>query len=348
MIETLPAPTRVSLDVTSACNLRCLHCRHASQSEDRMWLTFAEIQRVIDDASRLNIFRLTISGGEPMLRADIMDILLYALTSRIGRVFLSTNGQYVDKHNFKSLLPFRSRLTIKISIDGPPAIHDWVRGNPGACMAARGAVEIMLSEGFDVQVTTTLMRGNLSCIKELVAWSSSAGCSKHNLVEVVPVGRAEPNMVLARNERKQALQSILEARAQYAHRHYSIVAKLPFAEERNFGLHCSGGTEECGVLADGSVVGCRLMPDLIEGNIKKSSLAEIWSDPEAFACFRCIHRGCLSAPCNTCEHGDTCLGGCHAFARALSGDFFHPDARCGHSNLPIAHRKESICWAASS
>jgi radical SAM protein with 4Fe4S-binding SPASM domain len=140
-------------------------------------------------------------------------------------------------------------------------------------------------------------------------------------------------MVLTPNERRQALRVIFKAQAQYAHRNYRILAKRPFAEDKGFSLRCTGGTEECGVLADGSVVGCRLMPDLVEGNVKKSSFAEIWSDPEAFACFRRIHRNRLSAPCNICERGSTCLGGCHAFARALTGDFFHPDMRCGYCSI---------------
>ena len=81
MIETLPAPTRVSLDITSVCNLHCFHCRHVNTLEKAMRLTLKEIQRVIDDAARLHVFRLTISGGEPMLHPDIRDILLYALKS---------------------------------------------------------------------------------------------------------------------------------------------------------------------------------------------------------------------------------------------------------------------------
>jgi AdoMet-dependent heme synthase len=336
MIETLAAPIRLSIDVTAACDLHCLHCRHADTSEEKPWMTLPEIRRVIDDAARMNVFRLTISGGEPMLRGDIVDILLYALASDVGRVFLSTNGRHVNKHDFRSLMPFQNRFTIKISIDGPPAFHDWVRGSSGACMAAQRAVNALLAEGFDVQITTTLMRGNLSYIKELIAWSSEVGCSRHNLVEVVPVGRAAPGMVLTRDERRQALQIIGESLALDAHRNYSIVAKLPFAEGKNFGLRCTGGTEECGVLADGSVVGCRLMPDLVEGNIKDSTLAELWSAPNAFARFRHIHPKRLSPPCDACEHGNTCLGGCHAFARALSGDFFHPDARCGHFNLAVS------------
>lgn len=329
MSGTTPELLRLSVDVNSACDLNCGHCRHASQGAGHGELTNEDISRIVDDASRLRVFRLTFSGGEPLLRHDMIDILLGALRSGVGRVFLSTNGRHLGDHDLRPLLPFRRRLTFKISLDGPEPVHDRLRGRIGAGAGAKLAIEELIAMGFDVQGTTTLRRENLMAIGELVAWTAEAGCSRHHFVEVVPVGRAVPNMVLERAERRAAMRRIREAASKYARRHFAVLARLPFVEgETRAGLRCLGGTEECGILADGSVVACRLVPDLVECNVKHSSLREIWSSPNAFGLFRGSQWERLKGPCSTCENGPACRGGCRAFARGLTGDLWAPDPRC--------------------
>jgi radical SAM protein with 4Fe4S-binding SPASM domain len=344
MIAALPSPVRVSLDVTSACDLHCRHCRHGSREGPEVQLTFPEIRHVVEDAARMGVFRLALSGGEPTLRDDLIEILLHALGSRIGRVFLSTNGRHLAQHDWSPLRIFRNRLTFKISLDGPPGVHDRLRGCAGAGLAAQQAIATLVTMGFDVQVTTTLMRENLQGIEELLAWTAQAGCSRHNFVEVVPIGRAAPDMVLTAEQRRRARQAIHRAAHKYQRRGHSVMAKLPFTGAAPGGLRCTGGAEECGILADGSIVGCRLMPDIVEGNVRDSSLREIWSAPDTFGLFRRLVPGRLSTPCRTCEHGASCLGGCHAFARVLTGDFFGPDTRCPRVTATASTGKETPCW----
>lgn len=118
----LPAPIRLSIDVTSDCNLHCVHCRQAKKIRKGTDLAFDEICRIIDDADKMGVFRLTFSGGEPLLREDIIEILLYALRSSVGRVFLSTNGLLLNRPNLHLLMHYRKRLTFKLSLDGPPEV----------------------------------------------------------------------------------------------------------------------------------------------------------------------------------------------------------------------------------
>jgi radical SAM protein with 4Fe4S-binding SPASM domain len=325
-METLSSPIRLSIDVTSRCNLTCWHCRHRGRAQNGSDLSFEQIVRIVDDASQMGVFRLVISGGEPFLRTDVIDILLHALTSAVGRVFVSANGLSVYDHELKPLGRFRDRLTFKISIDGSPRCHDRIRGVRGACATARRTVERLLADGFDVQITTTLMKDNVGDLGRLLEWSSRCGCSKHYVVEAVPVGQAAMALGLTRDERERAQALIQEARSRRNGK-CAIIAKLPFGDGSP-GFVCSGGTEECGVLADGSIVGCRLMPDLVEGNVRDSSLRRIWSDPRRFGLFRRISRRKLDDACKECDRSPSCFGGCHAYARAVHGSFYSPDPRC--------------------
>lgn len=323
-MEFMHSPLRVSIDVTGACNLSCRHCRHGSQACDE--LTLAELSFVIDDVGQMGVFRLVISGGEPFLRQDMLEILLRALRTRVGRVFVSTNGTCIPQHVLDKLTAFRRRLTFKISLDGAADFHDAWRGQKGAFAKASASIRLLTQRGFDVQVTTTLMRSNLDSLSWLLEYVAETGSSRHALVEVIPVGRAGLEMALSTDERIRAAESIRFARLRGGH--CEIISKIAFVDGRCSGFFCSGGIEECGVLSDGRIVGCRLMPDVVAGNVREMPLSRVWSRSERFSLFRDITPGRLRRTCRNCKMAAACLGGCHAYARAVGGSVYGPDPRC--------------------
>jgi len=334
--------TRLSIDLTYTCNLHCQHCRQGQSRETpRKELTFEEVCRTINEAAELGVFRLTLSGGEPTLREDFLDIALYALHSRVGRVFVSTNGLNFPKNYLDRLLPFRDRLSFKISVDGPPLYHDAFRGRQGAFFLTEQTIRRLVQSGFHVQINTTLTRWNLPYLSGLLHWSASLGCKRHNIVEIIPVGRATFSMMLTGEERKWAWQIVHETQSQFSPSEFQIIAKLPFSNGSKTGLRCLGGKEECGVLTDGSIVGCRLISHLVEGNIREVSLREVWRDPNRFLYFRTQDVERLSFPCRECQNKMECFGGCHAVAYAVKGDFFAPDPRCPY--VQDAEKERSVC-----
>jgi radical SAM protein with 4Fe4S-binding SPASM domain len=289
---------------------------------------------VIEEASRLGVFRLVLSGGEPTLREDIVELLDCALKSRVGRVFLSTNGLSVLARQINRLAFGQDRLTFKISLDGVAAVHDEIRGHPGASGRALAAISQLVSAGFEVYVTTTLMKANLHGLGGLLERVARTGCRRHYVVEVIPVGRALPELALSPQDREKA-RGVLR-RFAHGRKGCALVAKLPFGGKRGSGLHCGGGTDECGVLAGGQVVACRLMPDLVEANVRERSLIDVWNDPTSFRGFRRPDLRKLNGPCRGCGYCRTCFAGCHAYARAASGNFFAADPRCPRVHLSSA------------
>lgn len=332
MMLVLPIPIRVSLDVTSACNLSCIHCRHADSAPKSPDMTFEQIQQIIEDCSQMGIFRLILSGGEPFRRDDLIPILLIALPSRIGRIFVSTNGLMMDPAQLVSLQKYRHKLTFKISLDGSAAHHDRIRQKSGAAKHSQETIQQLIRSGFDVQITTTLMNDNLLDLHQLLSWAAKSGCSRHYLVEVIPIGRASHNMILNLEQRKQVKKIIQQAKSKYEHSRFSITAKLPFTNGDRPDFFCSGGREECGVLADGNIVGCRLMPDLVEANIRNTSISRLWKNPQSFSRFRYPPNEKLTPSCRLCEQLPSCQAGCHAYARAVTGRFYDPDPRCPKAN----------------
>jgi len=278
--------------------------------------------------ARIKVFRIAFSGGEPFLRDDLIEIIRQALAAGSWRVFVSTSGLRLTDHTLAALYPLRRRLTLKISLDGPPSVHDAIRGREGAFAAACDAIGECVRAGFDVQVTTTLMRANVEHLEETLEIVHGLRCSRHYLVELIPAGQATPEMALTRGERLHVQQAIARAREKFEHAGYHIVARIPFAAGEFRGLTCSAGLSECGILADGSVVGCRLLPQWKAGNVRERPLSALWAASEAFSEFRRMTASDCGAICASCDVATACRGGCRAYAFGMTGSFYAPDSRC--------------------
>lgn len=324
-MKPLRSPVKVSLDITSRCNLSCTHCRHSPDGKEADELSFSEICTLIDDLARLRVFRLGLSGGEPFVRADAPEIIRYAASYAPGRVFVSTNGTLVDERLLGELDPAKGRLTLKISLDGTEEIHDAIRGREGAFAAACEALRLCTARGFRAEVTTTVSRDNLDYLADVASLAASLGCYRYHLVEILPVGKATLAKCLDPAARSRAWKVARQLQAEHPDR---VVVKLPFAGGNPQSLRCMAGISECGILSDGSVVGCRLLPHVREGNVRDRSLSDMWSNPLAFSYFRSAEDHVADAACRGCRGFLSCGGGCRAYAHGLSGDPYARDPRC--------------------
>jgi radical SAM protein with 4Fe4S-binding SPASM domain len=327
-MRRLRSPVKVSIDITSRCNLSCSHCRSRTGAGSAGEMDSSVICSVIDDLAAMRVFRIAISGGEPFLRDDAAGIIRYAASRSPGRVLVSTNGTYIDRELLRELAPSKDRLTVKISLDGPAAVHDPFRGVPGAFDAARRAIRLCREEGFRVEVTSTVSRNTISHLRWLARFVMAERCARYTVMEVVPVGRATWAICLDAGERAKAREILDEVRKESRVSGPDFVVKIPFSGPGPHALRCNGGISECGILQDGTVVGCRLLPHLGEGNVRERPLSLIWSDPRSFQVFRGSSRTAGDPGCRSCLQAAACGGGCRAYAFGLAGSLSNRDPRC--------------------
>ena len=327
MFNYLSAPIKVSFDITYQCNLKCLHCRISEeQKKDELFLS--EVQKIIDELSAMKVFVLGISGGEPLTRSGLTDIIVYAAKSDIVRILLSTNCTLLSDDVLTELRDYRDKLVLKVSIDGLSDTHDSIRGIPGAFEKTVESVRFAINQGFRVNVTTTLMKCNFQEFIEVIEFTHKLGVRKHRIIGIMPLGKANADLILSDKDLKSAWLLFKHNEEKLKRPDFDVALDIPFMEQPYTEFTCKAGISECGILPDGTVVGCRLMPEFTSGSIKDRKFSEIWKNAESFKPFRTLTPDEIIGNCLSCEYGESCRGGCRAYSMAIYKDFYMPDPRC--------------------
>ena len=161
-------PLYVQFAVTNRCNLRCRYCDIPSFAGPE--LSLGEIETLVEGLRRLGTKRIVLLGGEPLLRGDLGEIV--RLIKRRGMFAgLVTNGHLVPSR----LKDLRGLDTIAVSLDGPEAVHDALRGK-GSYRAAVAALEAVAAAGMTRFIGATLVRSNLSSLDHLLEIAGRFSC----------------------------------------------------------------------------------------------------------------------------------------------------------------------------
>jgi len=150
--KALP-PLRLAFVITHRCNLKCAWCMVTDPRTKKTWdanneINAEEIEATIRQTRRYCM--ITITGGEPFIRTDIVDIL--TRSSALRPTHLVTNGTMPDRSHIRFLVDHGARsvispgmVTIGISVEGPESIHDGIVGIPGSYSKTMGFIESLIS-----------------------------------------------------------------------------------------------------------------------------------------------------------------------------------------------------------
>ena len=352
------APRLVSWNLTKRCNLRCAHCyldADARSSTDGE-LTSSEGRQFIDELADLCPGAMLIfSGGEPMLRSDLGDLIAHAAQRGLLPV-LGTNGVLLTDDRARELAD-RGLVGVGLSLDSlDPELHDVFRGMPGAWRRTVAAIEACRRDGLTVQIYTSATAENYEEIPGLIRFASYLGAVAFNLFFLVCTGRGEEMTDITPSQYESALRHLAEAQVEYEGR-LMIRARcaphfLRLIHARGEGIAaisagCMAGTEYFRVTPEGTVTPCPYMP-LTVGDLRTNSLAHIW---ETAPVFQQLRRPVLGGRCGECEFGALC-GGCRARAFAVSGDLMAEDPWCEYqprATPPLLHDSVDVPqWTAEA
>lgn len=334
-------------EVTEACNLRCRHCHATSSVAGPDELTTDEGYALLRQIASMKRFRmLAYSGGEPLVRPDIDDLL--ARSKKLGLVnVIATNGTLIDRARAREL----KKLGVKgiaVSFDSTDrAIHNHIRQNATAFERAQRGIEACRAAGMVIQINYTAMQENLSTLPDVIRFCHEIHADIMLCYQLVPMGRGtgimdsvlspEDSHDLVNTVRKLQKNSMTIVEPVAAPQYWPHLLGRDNADPKPrvkwTAFHgCAAGWGLIYIKPDGEVWPCPFVP-VSGGNVRTAQLRDIWSTSEIFTSL--ADRDRLKGKCGECENREIC-GGCRGKAYAATGDPLAEDPTCyiHHCGVP--------------
>jgi AdoMet-dependent heme synthase len=335
-METKEKKYRLSslyLYLTDNCNLNCQHCWITPNFSDTEKIKSIDpffLEKAISESLDLGLARVKLTGGEPFIRKDILDIIDIVRKYPV-LLDVETNGTLINEKIASSLANCKTG-TLSVSLDSPDEkTHDAFRGKKGAFSNTINGMKILKRYGIGFQVICSVYRDNLKDLSELIKLVKDLGASSFKFNPLSPAGRAldiyDKGSSLTIEETIKLKDEMTDStKNKYG---IPVYISIPIAfysfeeiQNRNHGLcHI---LNILGILSDGSISFCgigKTENDLIMGNVKNESIPKVWETHPILLKMRREIPNKLSGICGKCIFKSICLGKCIAITYSLNKSF---------------------------
>jgi radical SAM protein with 4Fe4S-binding SPASM domain len=341
----------ISWNLTKRCNLNCDHCyldaefRGGLRTDE---LNTEECFRVIDQIAEVNPNAfLILTGGEPLLRPDIYQIIRYAADKKF-MVVLGTNGTLINRANAIKIKEAGAH-GVGISIDSMDAgKHDRFRGVQNAWDQSMEAFNVLNEVGIDFLIQMSVSEMNYKEIPDVVAFAEKIGAMAFNLYFLVCTGRGQGNTDISNAAYEEALKMLYEQQMKYkgklminskcAPQYKRVVYENDpdSVYTRTYAGGCPAATHYSRISPEGNLTPCPFIAESV-GNLKTDTFKNLWENAPLMVELR--NRKNLEGKCGTCEFSSMCSG-CRARAFAETGNYMATDPSCDYE--PGAHGGKEI------
>jgi radical SAM protein with 4Fe4S-binding SPASM domain len=321
-----PGPPVVGWEITSCCNLTCPHCFSAAAKRPYNEVPTEDCKRIIDAMARIGVGMIGWTGGEPLLREDLEELIAYAKQLGI-KSSITTNGVLLDEKRAISLKQAGNRV-MQISLDGstPEISYKMRRTTDEEFYKIVKAIKICRRLNMRLFLATLIGEENLDDAAEMIKMAKREGLDTIRFCGFTPVGRGKRKDVKERLDFDERLGDLLtfientqkdpEIMSMYDPGFGPTPPGYTFHE-------CVAGKETFYLKASGDVYPCTslLHRDFVVGNIHKRPLEEIWNDPAMEEIANRPPEN-IHGPCRDCDNFVRCHGACRGAAFAHTGDFY--------------------------
>jgi radical SAM protein len=352
-VDFAQTPFTVAWEITRACAYACLHCRAEAQPRrDPRELTTEEGFHLIDELVAVGGPILIVTGGDPMMRPDMLDLVRYA-AKRGLRVALSPTATKLVTRARLQEAQAAGVARVQISLDGSCAqVQDAFRGRPGSFQRTLEILEDIRGVGISLQVGTTVSRYNIDDLEAIAGVVGEYGAVMWSLFFLVPTGRGRREDMVSAEEHERVFNWLydlsktapFDVRTTAAQHYRRVVIQRRRREEAPSpgGLLVTGagysfadglGQSSRGVndgngfafiSHTGNVCPSGFLP-LPAGNVRERSFVDIYRDSPLFRDLRDYSK--LKGKCGVCDFRAVC-GGSRARAYAVCGDYLESDPYC--------------------
>ena len=346
------APFTIAWEVTRACAYACVHCRaDALHTPDPNELKTDEALRLIDRLTEFGSPILIFTGGDPMMRKDLHELIAYA-TQKGLRCSLTPTA---------TALPTTARLEkvreagirrIALSLDAPRSeIHDDFRQVKGSWQRTMDILHRAQSIGVSVQVNTTVAKHNVDILDEMVPFLQEVGAVQWSLFFLVPTGRAQAKNMISPEEHERVFNWLydlsknapfdIKATAAPMYRRVAIERKraeqgadkpvtfqgagFQYADGLNRPTRgVNDGNGFLFISHVGDIQPSGFLP-LTAGNVRTDDVIDVYRHSQIFTDLRTPDK--IKGRCGICEYRDVC-GGQRGRAYGVTGDYLESDPAC--------------------
>lgn len=346
------APFTIAWEVTRACAYACVHCRaDAQHTRDPHELSTDEAKALIERLAAFgNSPILIFTGGDPMMRPDLFELIAYANERglRCSLTPTATALPTVERLNKAREAGIRR---VALSLDAPrPEVHDDFRKVPGSWQRTMDILHRAHDVGLSVQVNTTVAKHNVEILHEMVPFIQEVGAVQWSVFFLVPTGRAMAGQMISAEQHESVFNWLydlsqnapfdIKGTAAPMYRRVAIERKraesagTPVTFQGAGFQYADGLNRPTKGVNDGngflfiSHIG-EIQPSgflpLTAGNVRTDDVVEIYRHSRLFTDLRDYSR--LKGVCGTCQYKDVC-GGQRGRAYGITGDYMESDPAC--------------------
>ena len=316
--RVMRTPRKVEIAITGKCNLRCKTCYYADEMIAQQDLPTNTWLSVMDELGEMGVMQVILSGGEPMTRRDLFEIIARLITNRMR-------------------------------FDGScPEVHDSIRGE-GSFKKAINGIFTLRNAGINVSVRVTINKLNVQDLPNIFyLLFEEFGLENVSTNEAFPRGAARCNLDdldMTPEQRRQAERLCLEGAMKYPNLS-AMAGPLAMATDLKEIVSldgqsslkkpgggrltaCGGVFNSLAILHNGAIVPCIQIPHLVMGFVGESPIKDLWQNSTKIRDLRSRHRIQLDQleSCKDCDYQSFCTGGCPAIAYAVTGEINGRDPR---------------------
>ncbi len=340
-------------NVTQTCNLKCIHCyAHAVERSHRKELTYEQGISLIDDLADFGVPVLLFSGGEPLMRSELVDLASYAVKKGI-RAVISTNGTLITPEKAKELKQIGLSY-VGVSLDGMEAVNDRFRGKKGAFKEALAGIRNCQRVGLKVGLRFTINKLNINEISNIFDLLEENHIPRICFYHLVYAGRGSDLLdhALNHDETRKTVDLIIDRtkdlhdkglatevltvdnHADGAYLYLRMLTeKNPRADDVFRLLKMNEGNNSgrgIGCISwDGAVHADQFWRHYSFGNVLKRPFSEIWEDLSNPLMAKLKEKKkYVQGRCSKCRWLDVCAGNFRVRAEAVTGDIWAADPAC--------------------
>jgi len=317
----LKSPIYVQLEITKSCNNFCDYCYNFWRKDplERIRVEAYPLSHYIQIISKLieeDVFQLTLTGGEPLLRKDLLPKIIEHASSGGLDVSLNTNLSLMDKETLLSLKGAGLKSILGSLISWDRATHNKIANNPCSYDSTLRGIGYVVSEGVSLGINMVVEKRNLEHILETARMLSKIGVSHFFATKLNPSPEKDSQQALTLNpdETRRALDYLLIARKELKIK-VDVLEPLPHCFIRNpehltlLDRTCTAGVTWVSISPEGDVRACTHLSESY-GNILREDLAVIWDRMQEWKDEKFVPIECR----DECVEYPFCGGGCRSGA----------------------------------